>query len=273
MCKLMTVILSIVFLAGVSFADPIHPDDEEKKEEAKAAPKPLKWGELDRDCPFIKVMPPELVKPDDCFRCHDENDFSVKEQRFDTGKYFQCPSDLNPCMLNGKLDGFYFLMWKIDHQSVVDIFAYLDKHPELPKKVTFDMNGPGGHAFNGMKIANTLMSHWDEYEVITMVDGFALSAHFLMLNGGEHRICSRGAELMWHEISYFEWLERVTPSGTADKKEMMDHLQENANAFLAARSGKITADEINERITSNRIGWWLNGETGYEYGFCDELVN
>jgi hypothetical protein len=103
--KTLVVLLALVFTVSISAADPFHPDDEADKtyygfstqpEEAKAAPKPLKWGELDRDCPFIKVMPPELVKPDDCFRCHDENDFSVKEQRFDTGKYFQCPSDLEP---------------------------------------------------------------------------------------------------------------------------------------------------------------------------------
>jgi ATP-dependent protease ClpP protease subunit len=81
--------------------------------------------------------------------------FLLKSSGSTRAKYFQCPSDLEPVYVNGKLDGFYFLMWKIDHQSVVDIFAYLDKHPELPKKVTFDMNGPGGHAFNGMKIANT----------------------------------------------------------------------------------------------------------------------
>jgi hypothetical protein len=45
MCKLLTVILSIIFVVGVSFADPFHPDDEaDKKEEAKPAPKAVKVG-------------------------------------------------------------------------------------------------------------------------------------------------------------------------------------------------------------------------------------
>lgn len=218
----------------------------------------------------IQQICPTTKMTESCLSCHTTPNFKIKES--DKCEGWAMPSKLKLINEHG-IQKWYYVFDEIEPDPLLDAFRYIDEHNNLSRQIVIEINSPGGHVFNGWRCVNIIMSNWDYYEIETRLLGMAFSAGFLVFNAGEVRTAARTAEMMTHEASFVQWgISLVTPSSSEDTVVMMRHLQDNANAWLASRTGgKVTKEELDIKIKVNRAGWWFNGVEGLEYGFVDKL--
>lgn len=236
------------------YSDTSYPNEQTVKDEKQES----------NQCPRTKMTK-------DCLTCHTTPNFKIKESN-KIKEVLEMPPGLKLFTDGNNALYFYYLLDSIEPNHIRNLFTYMDEHPNLPRKLVIEIHSTGGHAFDGWRIVNIIQSYWDKYEIETHLHGMAFSAGFMIFEAGEKRLCSPTSELMWHEISFYELLEKVTPKGTEDKLNMIRHLQDNANAWLAERSnGKTSKESIDNRCSSN-TGWWFNGKQALEYGFADGLL-
>jgi ATP-dependent protease ClpP protease subunit len=217
---------------------------------------------------------PEAICPatrmgDSCTSCHTTPNFKLRE-----GEPFEGHDFPHGVKMVKRDDAWvvYYNCETVNPDGFERMFNYLNRHPELPRKIIIEVDGPGGEVFGGWRSVNIILNNWDKYEIETHLLGVAASAHFLIFQAGEKRVMSERATCMWHLASYAEWISINTAASLNDKKEMMDQIQNSADHWLAERSGKMTFEEIQAKIKDNRIGWWFGGKEALTAGFADGLL-
>jgi ATP-dependent protease ClpP protease subunit len=243
----------------------------------------IAFGEEDKpkaQCPKTKMV-------ESCLTCHVIPTFELKEKRPDATYDYpntrtkilgfeECKTIeqnqryIGPTAKIECLKGHFFLDSIVDEQ-VADAFRYWNRHGI--KHVIFEIHSPGGNLFSAQRIVS-LFQYWQSQGGIveTRIYGFALSAGFHIFVAGNlgQRFVGPQAELMWHEIQSFKFLDYSSPSDKEDEGAVLRHLQDTRNEWLASRS-KLTKDELDQKIRKKEF--WMSGKEAVEkYGFADAYI-
>lgn len=126
------------------------------------------------------------------------------------------------------------------------------------------INSPGGAAWDGLAIMNTLRRH--RATVNVTIDALAASAASVIAMAGDHVTMNRGAELMVHDASGFAMGNAATMRETAD---VLDKLSDSYADAYAARAGgdRATWREVMRAET------WFTAEEAVAAGLADEWVD
>ena len=259
--KLITIclVLSLVFIPFVMANG--HPDGTTEVQE-----------ETDKVIPVSKCDALPIYSKDisTCFRCHNK-DMSLKEIPLGAGTEFEG--------FIGEENGIKFIRFEINDMDnsvpngLKKISDYISWHPEFTK-VKIHVRSYGG----------SLMDCWDAIGIInemkenniiveTKVYGYGMSAGFVITTSGTfgHRYASKTANMMWHELSSWAWLEQKTPSKLKDEARIYRTLQDIIHSFLVNRSrGKVSHEFLDKAV--NKDEWWVSGKVMFENGLVDHLI-
>lgn len=126
------------------------------------------------------------------------------------------------------------------------------------------LNSPGGDAWDGLAIMNSLRRH--PASVNVTVDGIAASAASVIAMAGDHITMNRGAELMIHDASGGVWGNAQDMRSTAD---VLDKLSNSYADSYAARAGGDRA-QWRSAMTAET---WYSAEEAVEAGLADEWAD
>lgn len=126
------------------------------------------------------------------------------------------------------------------------------------------INSPGGSAWDGMAIMNSLRRHKATVNVV--VDGLAASAASLIAMAGDHVTMNRGSELMIHDTSGLAYGNAATMLETA---EILNKLSDSYADSYAARAGR---DRAHWREVM-RAETWYTAEEAVLAGLADEWAD
>ena len=252
------VFLAMLFVGvgfGVGFCE--LPYYEAPSEEEVQAPK------------TVYPCPKTLITDNDrCLGCHVAPSFRLKESFAD--EHLDYPSGVK--ILNyGTDDAYgYYVLTAISTNEVTNYLRYLDRH-EIHRAIV-EIYSPGGSLFAAWKIKG-LFDEWiaEGNIVETRVLGFAASAGAIVFCAGSdgYRVANSQAELMFHELWTFKYLDISSPSDKEDEARVLRHLQDTINSWLATR-GDLTKDELDARMRKKE--YWINGAEAFEIGFVDRLI-
>lgn len=116
------------------------------------------------------------------------------------------------------------------------------------------INSPGGSIFDGIAITNALRSH--PARVVTRVDGLAASIASVIVQAGDERVMSPGAQMMIHRAS-------GVSIGDADTMLQMAELLDRQDAVIAGLYVERGGQPIDD------VKRWMADETWYD---ADEAV-
>ena len=217
--------------------------------------------------PYVAKCPRQGLTNDiiACKTCHSLKDWSLKEiwpdDRLAHSEWI--------VERDGQKRG-YFLLESVRASEIKQFFDYMEHHNITD--VTVEIQSFGGRLDDMWRIVG-LFETWKKRGGIvrTEVHGVAFSAGFLIFVSGtkDYRTVNRTAELMWHELQ--AWTDRgiQTPSSKEDEAEVLRHLQDTTNNWLATR-GNLTKAELDEKI--KRKEYWINGAETVELGFADDFI-
>lgn len=131
-------------------------------------------------------------------------------------------------------------------------------------EITLHLNSPGGDAWDGVAIHNTLKDH--KARVTVVVDGLAASAASLIAVAGQTVRMNRGAQLMVHDPSGLAYGPATDMREVAD---LLDKLAGSYAALYAAKAGGTTADW---RAVMKAETWYTAAEA-VAAGLADEMVD
>lgn len=218
-------------------------------------------GETAED--LSSICPTTLMKTD-CLSCHVRPDWKLKEAH--PNRIYDLPAGTN--LVGGKL---YFYLTRIQDYRVRALYEWLQWHQDI-KHVVIEVQSPGGSVFAAKRIVGIMNQMKKEgYIVETHVNGFAASAGFVIFVAGSkgYRLVSPEAELMWHELRTFKFFDVSGPADKEDEADVLRHLQDTQNEWLASRSN-MTKEEIDSAIRKKEL--WLNGAQAVEKGFADGFL-
>ena len=124
------------------------------------------------------------------------------------------------------------------------------------------INSPGGDAFSGLSIADTIKSC--RTPVYTYVDGSAASAATLIAMVGDKRFASENSFMLLHQPSIL-W------GGKLD--EFMDEVENQKSIYdkiknIYLNNSDISEDDLEELLQHEL---WLDVETCMQHGFIDKV--
>ena len=128
-------------------------------------------------------------------------------------------------------------------------------------RIQLRINSPGGNAWDGVAIMNTLRRHRARVEVT--VDGIAASAASLIAMAGDHIVMNRSAQMMIHDTSGMAWGNAATMRETAD---LLDKLSDSYADAYAKRAGG-TRGQWRDVM---RAETWYTAEEAVLAGLADE---
>ena len=128
-------------------------------------------------------------------------------------------------------------------------------------RIQLRINSPGGNAWDGVAIMNTLRRHRARVEVT--VDGVAASAASLIAMAGDHIVMNRSSQMMIHDTSGMAWGNAATMRETAD---LLDKLSDSYADAYAKRAGG-TRGQWREVM---RAETWYTAEEATLAGLADE---
>lgn len=123
------------------------------------------------------------------------------------------------------------------------------------------VNSPGGSAWDGIAIMNSLRRHRARVEVT--VDGIAASAASLICMAGDHITMNRSAQMMIHDGAGFAWGNAQTMHETA---ALLDKLSDSYADAYAKRAGGTRAQWRDVM----RAETWYTAEEAVLAGLADE---
>ncbi|BCG85331.1 ATP-dependent Clp protease proteolytic subunit [Mesorhizobium sp. 113-3-9] len=136
---------------------------------------------------------------------------------------------------------------------------FLDAQP-AGQAVNVYINSPGGVAFEGIAIYNTLAQHSGPVTVV--VNGVAASAASLIAMAGNKIVMLAGAMMMIHDPSGLTF----GPSSLHYRAaEMLDQLGDQVAGIYAARTG-LPKSQILSMMSDES---WMTGDDAVELGFAD----
>ena len=124
------------------------------------------------------------------------------------------------------------------------------------------INSPGGEAFCGLSIVDTILSC--DTPVYTYVDGSAASAATLISMVGKKRFASKNSFMLLHQPSimlsgkYDEFLDEVK-----NQEKIFDKIKQ-----IYLDNSKLQAEDL-EDLLNHEL--WLDSDTCIEYGFIDKV--
>ncbi|MEO3929247.1 head maturation protease, ClpP-related [Micromonosporaceae bacterium B7E4] len=130
--------------------------------------------------------------------------------------------------------------------------------------ITVHLNSPGGDAFDGIAIYNSLRDH--PAAVTVLVDGLAASAASVIAQAGDTVRMNRGAQMMIHDAS---GLVIGNASDMADFAAVLEKTSDSIAAAYAGRAGGTVA-EWREVM---RAETWYTAAEAVEAGLADEAVD
>lgn len=128
-------------------------------------------------------------------------------------------------------------------------------------RIQLRINSPGGNAWDGVAIMNTLRRHRARVEVT--VDGIAASAASLIAMAGDHIVMNRSSQMMIHDTSGMAWGNAATMRETAD---LLDKLSDSYADAYAKRAGGTRAQWRDVM----RAETWYTAEEAVLAGLADE---
>lgn len=130
-------------------------------------------------------------------------------------------------------------------------------------RIDVHLNSPGGDAWDGIAIYNTLRDHPATVHVV--VDGIAASAASVIAMAGDTVRMNRGAQLMIHDA----WgLVVGNASDMTDAARMFDKLSDAMAGIYAARAGGTTT-VWREAMAAES---WYSAQEAVDAGLADELA-
>ena len=126
------------------------------------------------------------------------------------------------------------------------------------------INSPGGAAWDGVTIMNSLRRHKARVEVI--VDGLAASAASVIAMAGDKITMNRGAQMMIHDASGGAWGNATFMEDTA---QILHKLSDSIADVYAARAGE---DRAHWRALMLAESWYT-AEEAVAAGLADEWVD
>jgi len=128
-------------------------------------------------------------------------------------------------------------------------------------RIQLRINSPGGNAWDGVAIMNTLRRHRARVEVT--VDGIAASAASLIAMAGDHITMNRSSQMMIHDTSGMAWGNAATMRETADLLDKLSDSYADAYAKRAGGSRSAWRDVM-------RAETWYTAEEAVLAGLADE---
>lgn len=128
-------------------------------------------------------------------------------------------------------------------------------------RIQLRINSPGGNAWDGVAIMNTLRRHRARVEVT--VDGIAASAASLIAMAGDHIVMNRSSQMMIHDTSGMAWGNAATMRETADLLDKLSDSYADAYAKRAGGSRSAWRDVM-------RAETWYTAEEAVLAGLADE---
>lgn len=131
------------------------------------------------------------------------------------------------------------------------------------KTLNLYLNSPGGDAFDGVAIYNSLRRHPATVNVV--VDSLAASAASFIAQAGDTRTMAMGSMMMIHEGRGIAMGPTTTMEKMAEELHLMD---DNIAGIYAERAGG-TKEEWRERMAAET---WYNAEKAQEAGLADGVT-
>ena len=128
--------------------------------------------------------------------------------------------------------------------------------------IKISINSPGGDAFEGVTIKNTLKKH--KAKVLVEVDGMAASAGSIIAMAGDEIVMNENSWMMVHAPVSGSY---GTASQMRDRADFLDKLGADLAATYARRTGKPVEQWI-ETMTKDS---WFSAEEAVEVGLADRL--
>lgn len=134
---------------------------------------------------------------------------------------------------------------------------------DMTGDVTIHLNSPGGDAFDGIAIYNTLKNH--EGKVTVRVDGWAASAASIIAMAADELIMNTGTMMMVHEASTIAFGSKKEMKSTLNALEGLD--QSLADIYMTRFKGE--RPEIETCIENET---WFTANEAVDVGLADAVV-
>lgn len=130
------------------------------------------------------------------------------------------------------------------------------------EEIEVHLNSPGGDAFDGVAIFNSLRQH--DGPVTIYVDALAASAASLIAMAGDTVIMGLGAMIMVHN----PWM--ITLGDADDHRKSAEMLDKLRDSYVSAYTSKTDkeGEELREMLDDET---WMTAEEAVEHGFADEI--
>ena len=147
----------------------------------------------------------------------------------------------------------------ISAKEFADELADLGDVPEI----TLHINSPGGDAFDGVAIFNSLVQH--PATIIVRVDGIAASAASLVAMAGDRIEMAENAFLMVHEPM------TLTMGNASEHRSVADILENLTDSYVNTYANRrnLSTDEVAKLLAGET---WLSASEAVEAGFADEVL-
>lgn len=134
---------------------------------------------------------------------------------------------------------------------------------DMTGDVTINLNSPGGDAFDGIAIYNTLKSH--DGKITVNVDGWAASAASIIAMAADELIMNTGTMMMVHEASTIAFGSKKEMKSTLNALEGLD--QSLADIYMTRFKGE--RSEIETCIENET---WFTASEAVDLGLADKVV-
>lgn len=164
----------------------------------------------------------------------------------------------------------------INRDSVFKVKYFLDKlvktdlldPSEKPLPITIVINSPGGYIYEGLALIGKIEALKERgYEIITEVEGIAMSMGFMIALCGSIRKSSRYSRFMFHQPSAGAWGELQNIQDTVEEVNFLwEQMKE-----LVKKYSSIT-DEQMEDIKARKTDWYLTPQQMKELNAVDIII-
>lgn len=225
--------------------------------------------EESKQTPQTLIPCPETLIHDNkkCLECHGIRDgkFVVKETNPRDTRWYP---NFATTIRNGVG---YYTETSVNDGNFVDALRFFED--KGINHIVMELFTPGGSVMAAWRMVGYMQDRIDQgWTIETKVYGFCASAGFLLALSGSpgKRSGFAHGHFMWHEAWFMSGMQIETPSSTEVKRDMMRHIQDNANDWIASRT-KLSPDEIHDAITGEKM-FWMTGKTALEKGVIDHLI-
>lgn len=151
--------------------------------------------------------------------------------------------------------------WFWDSTSAADVDNALKEAGD--NDVLIKLNSPGGSAFDGIAIYNSLIAH--KGKVTVRVDGWACSAASIIAMAADELYMGKGTMLMIHEASTIVW---GTKSAFIKEAELLEKLEAGIVDIYMTKANTSREDIIDKMNAET----WFTADEAVAIGFANALI-